>query len=98
MAETLDLTCYVYPGWRPRIRAASPRRQWMDDTQDSFAYRCLPLNIANAHGWELLSPCGFEAEWNGGPQVEDVTIRLDSGTVEGQPPVAIFGQGVLTFH
>ena len=23
-------------------------------------------NIANAHGWELLSPCAFQIKWNGG--------------------------------
>ena len=96
--EALELTCYVYPGWRPRIRAAASRRAWMDDTPESFAYRCLPLNIANAHGWELLSPCGLEAEWNGGPAVDDVVVRPDSGVVAGDTPVALFGQGVLTFH
>jgi hypothetical protein len=93
----LDLICYVYSGWSPRIRAAPQRRAWMDGTPESFAYRCLPLNIANAHGWELLSPCGFEAEWNGGPEVHDVVVRTDPGTI-GQAPVALFGQGVLTFH
>lgn len=93
----MDLTCYVYPGWAPRVRAASSRRDWMDATPESFAYRCLPLNIANAHGWEILSPCGFEAEWNGGGGVDDVVIRPDR---PGEPraPVALFGQGVLTFH
>jgi len=91
----MELTCYVYPGWAPRIRAASSRRPWMDDTPDSFAYRCLPLNIANAHGWEILSPCGFEAEWNGGPGVGDVVVRPDAGSEAGRAPVALFGQGVL---
>ncbi len=98
MTDDVELTCYVHSGWRPRIRAASSRRQWMDETPDSFAYRCLPLNIANAHGWEVLSPCGFEAEWNGGAAVDDVVIRLDPGADAHQAPVAIFGQGVLTFH
>lgn len=94
----MDLACYVYPGWRPRIRAAPQRRDWMDASPESFAYRCLPLNIANAHGWELLSPCGFEAEWNGGPAVNDVVVRPDPGTPIEDAPVALFGQGVLTFH
>ena len=97
-AEPFDLVCYVYDGWRPRLRAAPARRDWMDASPDSFAYRCLPLNIANAHGWELLSHCGFEAEWNGGPAVNDVIIRLDPGAERGSIPVALFGQGVLTFH
>ncbi len=97
-ADALDLRCYVHPGWQPRIRAASPRRDWMDGTPESFAYRCLPLNIANAHGWEILSPCGFEAEWNGGSAVEDVTVRADPGPVPTQAPIALFGQGTITFH
>jgi hypothetical protein len=36
------------------LRAAPATRPWMDETSDAFAYRCLPLNIANAHGWEFL--------------------------------------------
>src|SRR5277367_4965853 len=67
--STMDLICYLCPGWAPMIRPASATRDWMDGTQLSFAYRCLPLNIANAHGWEILSPVGFEAIWNGGPNL-----------------------------
>lgn len=96
--DFFDLRCYVHPAWKPRIRAASPRRDWMDDTPESFAYRCLPLNIANAHGWEILSPCGFEAEWNGGPAVNDVVVRADEGSPAEQVPVALFGHGTVTFH
>jgi len=96
--KTFDLTCYIHPAWQPRIRAASQRRDWMDDTPESFAYRCLPLNIANAHGWEILSPCGLEAEWNGGPSVNDVTVRVDPGTRPEQAPVPLFGNGTITFH
>ena len=59
-AET-ELICYVRQGWAPRIAPASARRDWMTSTPESFAYRCLPLAIANAHGWEVLSPCGFSA-------------------------------------
>ena len=94
----MDLTCYVYPGWKPRLRAASPRRAWMDASPEGFAYRCLPLGIANAHGWELLSPCGFEAHWNGGPLPQDVRIQADPGTPAHEAPVALFGQGTFTFH
>ena len=35
----------------------------MDATDDRFAYRCIPLSIANASGWELLCPVTFEAWW-----------------------------------
>jgi hypothetical protein len=94
----MDLICYTQPGWEPRIRPASPKRDWMEASPERFAYRCLPLAIANAHGWEMLSPCGFEARWNGGPRVEDVEVRLDPGTNLQRAPVALFGQGVITFH
>ncbi|MEN3746767.1 DUF6065 family protein [Sphingomonas sp. HF-S3] len=93
----MDITCYVMDGWAPRIRPASSRRDWMEATPERFAYRCLPLAIANAQGWELLSPCGFEARWNGGPLVEDVEIRIDEGSGT-RVPVSLFGQGTLTFH
>ncbi|WP_380876286.1 hypothetical protein ACFB49_08060 [Sphingomonas sp. DBB INV C78] len=94
----MDLRCYVYQGWQPRIRAASSRREWMDGTPERFAYRCLPLNIANAHGWEILSPCGFEAVWKGGNGVADVEVRPDPGTPAHVAPVSLFGQGTFTFH
>ena len=94
----MDLVCYLFPGWEPRIRAASAKRDWMDAAPESFPYRCLPLNIANGHGWEILSPCGFEVEWNGGLAADDVVVRPDPGSRDRDSPVALFGQGTFTFH
>lgn len=94
----MDLKCFVYPGWEPRIRAGSAKRDWMDGAPDSYPYRCLPLNIANGHGWEILSPCGFEATWNGGLAAQDVTISADEGTKTSEIPEALFGQGTFTLH
>ena len=70
----------------------------MDDTPESFAYRCLPLNIANAHGWEILNPAGFEAIWDGGSGVEAISITPDPDADAGRVAVSLFGQGVITFH
>jgi hypothetical protein len=70
----------------------------MTDSPESFAYRCLPLNIANAHGWEILSPCSFNAGWTGGMGTDAVLIDLAPGTDPNRVPVSLFGQGVLTFH
>lgn len=94
----MDLICYTYPGWEPRIRPASPKRDWMEKTPERFAYRCLPLAIANAHGWEVLSPCGFAARWRGGEGRDAVEIRLDRGAEPARAPVSLFGQGTITFH
>jgi hypothetical protein len=96
--ESLDLICYKYDGWQPRIRAASQKRQWMEETGERYAYRCLPLSIANAHGWELLSPCAFEAKWDGGHEMSSVRIEMDEGYAEHLKPISLFGYGTMTFH
>jgi hypothetical protein len=94
----MELTCYLHPGWKPRIRPAEATRGWMDATPEAFAYRCLPLNIANAHGWEVLSPCAFEACWRGGAETRDVVIRVAGDVPPEERPVSLFGQGTITFH
>ncbi|MBP2276820.1 MULTISPECIES: DUF6065 family protein [Sphingomonas] len=94
----MELTAYLHPGWAPLIRPAPATRAWMDLTPESFAYRCLPLNIANAQGWEVLSPCGFTASWDGGTDPSGVTITLDDGADPARAPVSLFGQGIITFH
>jgi hypothetical protein len=92
------LDCYVYPGWEPRIVPSGTKREWMDQAPESFPYRCLPLAIANGHGWDVLSPCTFEVEWNGGMAAEDVIVHLPDGVREIDRPVGMFGQGTFTFH
>jgi hypothetical protein len=94
----MDLTCFLHPGWQPLIRPAPAKRDWMDGTPESFAYRCLPLNIANAHGWELLNPCAFDAQWNGQTDTGAITIRPDAEAPIANAATSLFGQGILTFH
>jgi Family of unknown function (DUF6065) len=94
----MDFLCYLHEGWHPLIRPAESTRPWMDRTPESFAYRCLPLNIANAHGWEILTPAGFEAYWRGGSSTADVVVRPDVGMPSSSAPVSLFGQGTFTIH
>ncbi len=70
----------------------------MEKTPERYAYRCLPLAIANTHGWEIGSPCGFEARWHGGRGVEAVEIRADKDTPTHLMPMSLFGDGTITFH
>ena len=49
----------------------------MDETQNRYAYRCLPLTIANAMGWEILLPANVSAEWNGGSNLSDIKVESD---------------------
>jgi hypothetical protein len=59
----------------PPLVPSTPDRLWMDAFADRHAYRCLPLTIANSHSWEILTPGGFEIEWNGRSSTADLTVR-----------------------
>ena len=75
----MKLTAYVVDGHTVDIRPAPVDREWMNNTGERFAYRCLPLSIANAHGWEILCSTGFSAVWNGGTGLDAVTVTTDAG-------------------
>lgn len=96
----MKLICHPLSDEPPAIRPAESRRDWMDETPESFAYRCLPLAVANQHGWEVFAPVGLTANWNGGERVDDVTIQSDEPMRMHKPstPLANFGSGVLTFE
>jgi hypothetical protein len=92
----LRLICYPTSGAPPKIVAAPINRAWMDRTPNNFAYRCLPLNIANAHGWLILNDLPFTAYWNGEPGVNAVSIR-PCGVGGALLARSHFGAGILTF-
>jgi hypothetical protein len=103
--KAMDLKCYLLDDHPVDIQPASNRREWMNHTPGSYAYRCLPLSIANAHGWEIRCPVTCDAEWNGGPNTDDIHIAFENATdssIEGQriSPFAEshFGDGILTFN
>src|SRR5262249_19521700 len=79
------LIAYVIDGHTVDIRPAPMERAWMDATDQRFAYRCLPLNIANAHGWEILAPSGFSVYWDGRAIKEAVYVIPDPGATRGDP-------------
>ena len=92
----LKLIAYAIDGHHIEICPAPIDRDWMDRTNQRFAYRCLPVNIANAYGWEILCSSGFVSVWNGEDDLPAISIVPDS---EAPPPaVSHFGHGVLTFH
>lgn len=98
--ETLgapELTCHpMWPNPPPLVPARS-ERAWMDATPEHFAYRCIPLSIANASGWELHLPFSFQAVWFGGGGLQD--IQLNGADPRMHTMVTShFGSGVLTFH
>lgn len=98
----MRLSCYALHDHAPTLRAARSQRPWMDRFRDRHPYRCLPLSIANAHGWEALCPAPIEIEWNGGPEADDLTIRALKPLPGGRPADYFcrshFTRGVVTFH
>lgn len=92
------LQCLAIHDGPPAIVPAKPERGWMDATPEHFAYRCIPLAIANASGWEILCPDGFSAEWSGGNGKDDIMIETQGGSDVAHFAMSHFGSGVLTFH
>jgi hypothetical protein len=93
--STLKLDCYLIDRGDLDIRPASNRRSWMDAT-NGFDYRCLPLSIANAHGWVIGCDGSFEVEWNGGDAPGDVRVfPLDDEPARAK---GNFGSGILTLQ
>src|SRR5262245_61124781 len=93
----LTITAYnVSDGLPMPIVPADGKRQWMDQTRERFAYRCLPMLIANQAGWFILNSHKFMVVWNGGQAIADLRIEYLEGG-EPYPAISHFGHGILTF-
>jgi len=83
------------------IEMPDKKRKWMDETWNGFAYRCLPLTIANGFGWTVLNSNKFKAVWNGGKEIKDVQVEYEN-LPDGNKPVdhavTHFGTGIVTFN
>jgi hypothetical protein len=94
-----ELICHPTEADPPKLVPARTEREWMNLTDQRYAYRCIPLSIANASGWELLLSCSFSATWTGGDQKSDIHIRpLGDPAGVARRAISHFGHGVLTFH
>lgn len=68
----------------------------MEATSDRFAYRCLPLLIANQSGWWVLSRHTVLATWDGGPGPGNLEVQVLRGS-SPVPTSSHFGHGILTW-
>ena len=80
----------------PALAPASKARAWMEAPHARFAYRCLPMVIANQSGWLILAAETVVASWSGEPGPDAVRVTDHHGA-----PVrsarSTFGSGILTF-
>ena len=95
-APTLPLVAYALTDRPPLLVKAKRERDWMDATPVHFAYRCLPMVIANQSGWMILNRHKIAVTWNGGPDTGALKIDFLSGD-EQHNAVSLFGCGILTF-
>lgn len=87
----------IYPQTDMPLTPAPINRPWMDQTQQRYAYRCLPLTLANQAGWVIGNPTGFSVYWNGGARPDDVILKFDNDRPEKRIS-GLFGHGVVTFN
>lgn len=78
------------------LQPAARDRKWMDETPQKFAYRCLPMVIANQFGWDILGTHKLRATWNGGTALDALTVEVLYGDGPSYA-TSHFGSGVLTF-
>jgi hypothetical protein len=75
------------------------RRSWMNDSRDKFAYKCIPLNIANQYGYAVLCPADFTLDWYGGVEEKDVDFHVTSKEEYFEKYLhSYFGGGTFTIH
>lgn len=68
-------------------------RNWMDMTSQKYAYRCLPMTIANSTGWEFITPQRIVMTYRGGNAKEAIEVREGKHLAHSH-----FGDGIVTFH
>lgn len=83
---------------RMEIEQSPVDRDWMNQLNLSYGYRCLPMTYANRHGWAIKLIHDVEVIWDGsssssGTQIicgrdQNGTRFADNGT----------GNGIVTFH
>jgi Family of unknown function (DUF6065) len=74
-------------------------RTWMSNTPQRYAYRCLPLTIANQTGWWILNPVGFTAVWRGATHPGSIDFRFDANPEVWSAWInSQFGEGIITWN
>lgn len=83
----------------PPVVPALGKRAWMDATHARYAYRCIPMTIANASGWEVRCPFAFDVTWNGDSGLDAISLTSTATPAEIEALVGShFGHGIITFH
>lgn len=89
----------THPGYKIfDVVPLSLHRDWMTESRGKYAYKCLPLNIANQYGWAVLSPANFSVSWFGGAHENNVEVTSDDPDFEDYMVISHFGEGTFTLQ
>ena len=78
----------------PKIQQSRLKRDWMDETYNKHAYKCLPMSAANVNGWELVLQQDVVVQWDGGNTTPRV---LEGEFLDGRPVVIPSIIGIMSF-
>jgi len=95
--KVMKITAYTVTTNPLQLIPASPKREWMDNSNTKYAYRCLPLSIANSYGWDIISPVDFTVQWDGRQAPDAVKVFCDNPG-NNMIPTTLFGEGTFTVH
>jgi len=91
------ITAYRLVNQPAPLQPAAEERAWIK-RDETFAAN-LTFRSANRQGWQLCCPAAFEATWNGGPNAEDIELRLAvNATAQPAFVQSNLGEGRLTFY
>lgn len=79
----------------PEIKQSRLKRDWMDNTYNKHAYRCLPLSAANVNGWEVILQQDIRLIWDGGNTVPRI---IDGDIFKGRTIANCNKIGMIDFH
>jgi LPS sulfotransferase NodH len=97
LAPTLPLTAYdMGSPVKGELVPGGPSRAWMDASPRRFAYRCLPMVIANQWGWLIKTRYRVEATWDGTERTAGLEVMAPGAP--SPPASSHFGGGILTFQ
>jgi hypothetical protein len=61
------------------IEQLSAKRDWMDNTVDSHAYKCFPVSLTNQLGWGISFPEDITFIWDGISDTSDSHVKILEG-------------------
>lgn len=97
--EPLTISAYLLPDHEPMsIVPASKFRDWMDDVHGHYAYRCLPMLMANQWGWVVLNSHRIALHWDGTNGVGGLHLAYLKKPKHHRIASSTFGYGIVTFE